>query len=396
MATVNIVKRKKKLASNEYPITIRVSVKGSATAYIRIDGMSCIESEWNDNLSRFKRNKYNYKELNSILFDIETKIDSITSKLLARNEFSITHFKDLYFGKKDDDNVVNNFVKKINELKQLDKIGTANFYNDSMNAFIGYAGNKETVFNDIDYSFLTGYRNKQLLKGNKLNTVAVYFRGLRSLHYAYCTKNKLNRPSAYLEVGIKTEATRHRALTREQLQKLQGYTCKSSFEQRTINIFFASFYMRGINLIDLSKLTKQSIVNNRIEYSRSKTSSLFSIPITKDVQTILDYFKDDSSKYLFPIIKNGNNIKNEVRIFNRIFNRILQRISLSLNLPNVTYYFARHSFASILKSNKVGIEQISQLLGHSDLKTTQIYLTGFENKELDAVTNNILTSIEAI
>lgn len=52
---------------------------------------------------------------------------------------------------------------------------------------------------------------------------------------------------------------------------------------------------------------------------------------------------------------------------------------------DMTTYVARHSFASILKNYGVNVSLISEMLGHTDLKTTQIYLDSFENEQLDSV-----------
>ena len=57
---------------------------------------------------------------------------------------------------------------------------------------------------------------------------------------------------------------------------------------------------------------------------------------------------------------------------------------------DMTTYVARHSFASILKNYGVNVSLISEMLGHTDLKTTQIYLDSFENEQLDEAMNNLL------
>jgi site-specific recombinase XerD len=46
---------------------------------------------------------------------------------------------------------------------------------------------------------------------------------------------------------------------------------------------------------------------------------------------------------------------------------------------DVTTYAARHSFATILQRSGVSVEFISEALGHSNVKTTQNYLGGFED-----------------
>ena len=62
---------------------------------------------------------------------------------------------------------------------------------------------------------------------------------------------------------------------------------------------------------------------------------------------------------------------------------------LKINI-NLTTYVARHTFATVLKRSGVDIGIISESLGHSDLKTTQIYLDSFENTQIDAAMQNLL------
>ena len=50
---------------------------------------------------------------------------------------------------------------------------------------------------------------------------------------------------------------------------------------------------------------------------------------------------------------------------------------------NITSYVSRHSFATILKQHDVPVTAISEMLGHKDLKTTQIYLDSLSSKTLD-------------
>ena len=53
-------------------------------------------------------------------------------------------------------------------------------------------------------------------------------------------------------------------------------------------------------------------------------------------------------------------------------------------------HLARHSFATILKKSGVNIGIISQALGHQDIKTTQIYLSKFDNEQVDDAMKNLL------
>ena len=88
---------------------------------------------------------------------------------------------------------------------------------------------------------------------------------------------------------------------------------------------------------------------------------------------------ESSNIYLFPIFTEYH--KTEIQRENRlhkilaITNIRLRQVGKELNLPiNLTTYCARHSFATILKKAGVSISVISETLGHSSEKTTQIYL----------------------
>lgn len=59
---------------------------------------------------------------------------------------------------------------------------------------------------------------------------------------------------------------------------------------------------------------------------------------------------------------------------------------------NITFYTARHSFATYLKFNNVPIDAISEMLGHSDIKTTQAYLNKLPNKKLDKIVDDVFES----
>jgi site-specific recombinase XerD len=83
--------------------------------------------------------------------------------------------------------------------------------------------------------------------------------------------------------------------------------------------------------------------------------------------------------------------------FNRVrklccqLNKELHKITAKLKIKeDVTTYVARHSFATVLKKSGVNIGIISQALGHQDIKTTQIYLSEFDNEQVDSAMKNLL------
>ena len=56
-------------------------------------------------------------------------------------------------------------------------------------------------------------------------------------------------------------------------------------------------------------------------------------------------------------------------------------ISEALGYDKISTYTARHSYATVLKRSGASIAFISEALGHSDAKTTENYLAGFEQEQ---------------
>lgn len=79
----------------------------------------------------------------------------------------------------------------------------------------------------------------------------------------------------------------------------------------------------------------------------------------------------------------------------RTTNKYMKRIAKDLKLERVpTTNFARHSFSTILKPAGVPIEMISEQLGHTSIKTTEIYLRSFESDQKREITK-FLTSFKS-
>ena len=107
---------------------------------------------------------------------------------------------------------------------------------------------------------------------------------------------------------------------------------------------------------------------------------------------ILRYFQNDSP-YLFPYMREGDIAKYRISDVNRNINRRLKLIGDEIGIKQITMYSARHTFAELQYKSGVRIEIISQMLGHSDLKTTQTYLRSFTDDEVDNAASKVFDSL---
>ncbi len=61
-------------------------------------------------------------------------------------------------------------------------------------------------------------------------------------------------------------------------------------------------------------------------------------------------------------------------------NRYISKIGIEVGIDkHVTTYYARHSFATVLKRKGISTELISESLGHGSIKTTASYLDSFDD-----------------
>ena len=140
------------------------------------------------------------------------------------------------------------------------------------------------------------------------------------------------------------------------------------------------FYLIGINAIDLFNL--KQIVDGRIEYKREKTGKLYSIKVEPEAMEIINRYK--GNKFLLNTLEtNDYNYRKYMAAMNRGLQKLgnFERKGLGgkkirdILFPDITSYWARHTWATI--AHKIGISKdvISLALGHEfGCKTTGILI----------------------
>jgi integrase len=137
------------------------------------------------------------------------------------------------------------------------------------------------------------------------------------------------------------------------------------------DMFMLSFYLCGMNAVDIYNLRTENIIDGRIEYNRSKTkrrkdNAFISIKIIKDAEPLL-------SKYVNKLHRRYSNSQN----LNHAISAGLKKLAKANKVSNVTLYWARHSFGNIARNKcRMSKDDVALALNHSDSyhKITDIYL----------------------
>ena len=278
------------------------------------------------------------------------------------------------------------------------KSGTAKWYRGAINTFIKFNNGKDIKFYDITVSFLKEFQAHHENKGNSNNGISAYMRALRSVYNSAIKEDKFTPiKNAFLHYKIpRTHRTKKRAIPKEKFLAIRNINYAIGTEiWHTKNYVLIMFNCRGMNFIDLAKLRMDSISNDRLHYGRSKTSQPLSVKITSELAEILSFYikGKEENDFIFPIGYDGTPENYTSYMSNRRrVNKLLKIIAQDAGIKeNFTTYSIRHSWATIAKYLGVSTEIISESLGHSSLKTTEIYLKNFHNEVLDDA-NKIVVS----
>lgn len=279
---------------------------------------------------------------------------------------------------------------QVAELKSAKRIGTAHTYHDAAQAVRKFHKGKDLLFREITPRFLEQFAANHRAKGNGANGLAAYMRTIRAL-YNKAIKAGAAEKEAYpfSDYKITTVPTIKRALDSPLLKKI----IEANLEQtdplfKTRNYFLASYMMYGMNFCDMACLQKADIGDGRIDYRRSKTKKVYNIKITDSLQKVLEYFAQftEGTPYVFPIIKRNTaadqdkDIKWSRKRYNKKLKLLAQQCGIEKNL---TSYVSRHSFATHASYADIPVTAISTMLGHSSIKTTQIYLQSLPLRTID-------------
>lgn len=97
-------------------------------------------------------------------------------------------------------------------------------------------------------------------------------------------------------------ATAKRAIGKAEIFRIINYASDRPYVRLAVDLFAFSYYMGGINFVDMAYLTQQNIVEDRLIYIRHKEHKMIKLPSSSQAMEIVVRNRRDQSPYLFPIL----------------------------------------------------------------------------------------------
>lgn len=404
-ATISVICYKSKtLANGEHPLMLRIAQNGKST-YKSLK-ISVAAKHWDFERNVPKPNNPNKDLIQKII--LKTKLDyqqKILEKKANSEEFTASSLINEQKEEIKAKTVEEFYLSLIEDLKQKGRIGNSYAYLNSYNTLRNFNKGQKLnyTFSHIDVSFCKKFEDWMRSKGNRDTTLSYQFRTLRATYNkAIEAKIVAREKNPFIEYKLSHFNTKtiKRALSKNDILKIINANCtgQSKLRQLTHDLFSFSYLCGGISFVDIANLTRQNIVEDRLIYQRQKTHGNINLLLSKEASTIIAKYStyQQKAEYLFPILHCKRHItpmqkSNRVHKICHQVNTELRAFAKELGITaEVTTYVARHSFATILKKSGVNIGIISQALGHQDIKTTQIYLSKFDNEQVDDAMKNLL------
>lgn len=271
--------------------------------------------------------------------------------------------------------------------KLANKRKASNYDNwvSALNHF-NYFVKSDIKFEDLSESFIEDFK-EYLLSANRINSETTKISQNTALSYFNKVKATLRQAyrDGYLQEDlnskispIKESETHREYLTLEELNKLVKTPC-CDYTIKRAGLFSA---LTGLRFSDLHKLVWGEIVYNNgqgyfIKFKQKKTKGAEVLPISQQAYSLLGS-QNDSTEKVFTTLKYTPSI-----------NDILSKWIKAAGIPkHITFHCFRHTYAVLQLANGTDIYTVSKMLGHRDLKTTQVYAKIVDEAKREA-TNRI-------
>ena len=372
--------------TGESPIMVRITVDGKRAELST--GKKVLPEKWNVNAGRMKGNSEEARVFNRALTKIYVELEKIYDDLDRAGQFiSAQTIKRIYQGETVQQHSLLQLFKYHNEQIEAQlgngySAGTLERYETTRKhteGFINYHYKRDDyMLSELKYDFITEFEfYLKSVKNIGHNTTMKYLRNFKKI-VLIALKNEwiLRDPFARYQMSLKEVKKDY--LTKEELQTIYAREFEMERIEHVRDIFLFCCYT-GLAYADVKKLTPDNISKGMdgeywIFVDRTKTGSSSNVPLLPVANEIMKKYERN------PIVQNTGHLLPVIS--NQKMNAYLKEVATLCEIKkNITFHMARHTFATtVTLSNGVSIETVSSMLGHKNLKTTQIYAKVVQEK----------------
>ena len=268
MITVDVIFYKyKPLKNGELPLKIRIC-KDRKTRYVNL-GVSTKAEDWDFEKNRPKPTCPDRELLEKLISNKISKIRSEIVELKSEGkEFSATTLVEKVTNPIKLTTVGALFKEHLHSLEEEKRTGYRLSIQQTYNSLLKFNRHLDIPFSEMDVTWLKRYEIWQRKQGKSENTIGIRFRNIRMIFNLAVNMGLAKQedyPFRKFKVSKLQQETMKRALTKGDVHTIMDYPTagKDFYVRLAINLFTFSYFMGGINFVDMAHLTEKNLVNGR-------------------------------------------------------------------------------------------------------------------------------------
>ncbi|WP_316839267.1 site-specific integrase [Pedobacter gandavensis] len=373
------MKKQKNYASGDSPIYLRITVNGNRVEITT--GQECKPENWNPKTGRLTGTKEDTKRFNAYLDNLQAMVYR-AHKDLAQADLPITaeSIRNKFQGKDTATHTlleaVKNHNKKMKALvgKQY-TIGTLKRFEILERHLQAFMLEKHKVsdveIKEINHAFISDFEFYLRTENSCANNTAIRYLKNFGKIIRICLNLKWIDNDPMFGYKLKSKPVERPFLSEEEIQRIaqKQFSTARLLQVRDVFLFccFTGLAYADVQKLKLSNITKGVDGNHWIFTNRKKTNIRAAIPLLPSAMTILDRYAENE----YCVVKD----RAMPVASNQKMNEYLKEIATLCEIDKpLSSHIARHTFATtVTLLNGVPIESVSKMLGHTNIRTTQIY-----------------------
>ncbi|RNL50111.1 tyrosine-type recombinase/integrase [Pedobacter jejuensis] len=406
MANCNLYHDKRRSKKNDlYPIKIRITHERKSKFFETV--FSADEPEYAKILSGLRLDA-EQKKTKSKLNELLKKANDIIEDLEVFNfETFTTRFKNTG----DRNNLLDIIREKATSLKEEENFANSRLYFQSADLIerfnVEQKKSKSLFVRDLTPDYLKAFqkwatgtnyiidKNKdKLIKTYSVTTLNMYLTRIKAVVNSLVERGELHiskNPFGKGKYIIPKSRSAKRPLEHAEIMSIVNYQCADANEIFARDMFIFSYVANGMNFYDIFKLKWSDIKGDAFYFIRQKTSTKLPdkqirVFLNPKIQSVIDAHgsRKLGNNYIFNVVPWGATKdveQRKIRSSISTVNMKLKKIATSLGITSdISTYFARHTFATMMHDLGASINTIRDVIGHEDIKSTQSYI-GSERTE---------------
>ena len=377
------------------PLMIRIFLNGKMLN-LGSSGLSVDKKLWNNATSRMKGRTVEALNTNAQLDHISHSLQAIFKQYEDDADLTLDKIKSIYLGKdKPRTTFLEFFDKYLEDAKSLIGLGktkaTYDKYSATKKHFVKFLdlkyGRKDIQPKELTHIMVHEFdiylRTVGGLKSNSATKTLKFFKTV----VIFAQKSGVLSHDPFINHHFHLEHVDRGFLTDDEIRRIMQKKFSTVRLEQVRDVFIFSCFC-GLAYIDVANLTEDNIVEldgkKWIMTKRQKTNIPSNILLLDIPLKIIDKYKGKTKNgKLLPILSNQK------------MNSYLKEIADVCGIKKtLTYHLARHTFATMTLSKGVPIESVSKMLGHTNIKTTQIYAR-ITNKKIEEDMTKLAEKLES-